>query len=155
MHPPDNYNWMNIKKFLLQHSVTTLGDFFWPFYMQWYMWSSHEWLGRFLSTKVWRGVWYMGTNTLKEPLLCYPEVWGNTSPTLLLLFIVVPCCMLFQPLLYCCNSCTSLHFKTLKSHTKTLKILPYMFWSSLKPSSGGPWLYFTTLLNWNVDLHLL
>jgi len=35
-------------------------------------------------------------------------------------FIVVPCCMLFQSLLYCSNSCTSLHFKILKSHTKTL-----------------------------------
>ena len=58
-------------------------------------------------------------------------------------------------LLYCSNSCTSLHFKTLKSHTKTLKILPYMFRSPLKPSSGGPWPYFATLLNGNVDLHLL
>jgi len=27
------------------------------------------------------------------------------------IFIVVPCCMLFQSLLYCSNSCTSLHFK--------------------------------------------
>ena len=67
----------------------------------------------------------------------------------------IPCCMLFQSLLYCSNSCTSLHFKTLKSHTKTLKIRPYMFRSPLKPSSGGPWPYFATLLNWNVDLHLL
>jgi len=61
----------------------------------------------------------------------------------------------FYPLLYCCNSRTSLHFKTLKSHTKTLKILPYMFRSPLKPSSGGPWPYFARLLNWNVDLHSL
>jgi len=75
--------------------------------------------------------------------------------SVLLFFIVVPCCMLFQYLLYCSNSCTSLHFKTIKSHTKTLKILPYMFRSPLKPSSGGPWLYFAVLLNWNVDLHLL
>jgi hypothetical protein len=30
-----------------------------------------------------------------------------------------------------------------------------MFRSPLKPSSGGPWPYFATLLNWNVDLHLL
>ena len=58
-------------------------------------------------------------------------------------------------LLYCSNSCTSLHFKTIKSHTKTFKICPYMFWSPLKPSSGGPWLYFATLLNWNADLHSL
>jgi len=36
------------------------------------------------------------------------------------IFIVVPCCMLFQSLLYCSNSCTPLHFKILKSHTKTL-----------------------------------
>jgi len=63
--------------------------------------------------------------------------------------------MLFKYLLYCSNSCTSLHFETLKPHTKTLKILPYMFRSPLKPSSGGPWPYFATLLNWNVDLHLL
>ena len=53
------------------------------------------------------------------------------------LFIVVPCCMLFHSLLYCSNSCTSLHFKTLKSHTKTLKIRPYIFRSPLKPSTGG------------------
>ena len=58
-------------------------------------------------------------------------------------------------LLYCSNSCTSLHFITLKSHTKTLKIRPYMFRSTLKPSSGGPWPYFDGLLNWNVDLDLL
>jgi len=48
-----------------------------------------------------------------------------------------------------------LHFKTLKSHTKTLKICPYMFRSPLKPSSGGSWPYFATLLNWNADLHSL
>jgi hypothetical protein len=51
-----------------------------------------------------------------------------------------------------------MHFttlKTLKSHTKKLKIRPYMFRSPLKPSSGGPWPYLATLLNWNVDLHLL
>ena len=65
------------------------------------------------------------------------------------IFIVVPC-MLFQSPHYCSNSCTSLHFKTLKLHTKTLKIRPYMFRSPLKPSSGGPWPYFATLLNWNV-----
>jgi len=70
-------------------------------------------------------------------------------------FIVVPCCMLFQSLLYCSNSCTSLHFKTLKSHTKTLKISPYMFRSPLNTSSGGPWQYFAMILNWYVDLHLL
>ena len=75
--------------------------------------------------------------------------------TWMFIFIVVPCCMLFQSLLYCSNSCTSLHFKTLKSHTKTLKIPPYMFRSPLKPSSGGPWPYFARLLNWNVDLHSL
>jgi hypothetical protein len=69
--------------------------------------------------------------------------------------VVLPCCVLFQSLLYCSKSCTSLHSKTLKSHTKTLKIRSYMFRSPLKPSSGGPWPYFTRLLNWNVDLHLL
>ena len=68
------------------------------------------------------------------------------------MFIVVPC-MLFQSLLYCSKSCTSLHFNTLKSHTKTLKIRPYMFRCPLKPSSGDQWLYFARLLNWNVDLH--
>jgi len=77
-----------------------------------------------------------------------------TDRHLYTVFIVVPC-MLFQSLLYCSNSCISLHFKTLKSHTKTLKIRPYMFRSPLKPSSGGPWPYFARLLNWNVDLHLL
>jgi len=30
-----------------------------------------------------------------------------------------------------------------------------MFRSPLKPSSGGPRLYFARLLNWNVDLHSL
>jgi hypothetical protein len=60
---------------------------------------------------------------------------------------IVPCCMWFPSLLYYSNSCTSLHFKTLKSHTKTLKIRPYMFRSPLKQSSGGPWPYLATLLN--------
>jgi len=55
----------------------------------------------------------------------------------LVMFIVVLCCMLFH-CLYCSNSCTSLHFKILKSHIKTLKIRSYMFQSPLKPSSGGP-----------------
>jgi len=37
----------------------------------------------------------------------------------------------------------ALHYTlTLKSHTKTLKIRPYMFRSPLKPSSCGPWPYF-------------
>jgi hypothetical protein len=58
-----------------------------------------------------------------------------------------------QSFLYCFNPCTSLYFKTLKSHTKTLKIRPYMFGFPLKPSSGGPWPYFARLLNWKVDLH--
>ena len=49
----------------------------------------------------------------------YQKMW--------IIFSVVPCCMLFQSLLYCSNSCTSLHFKTLTSHTKILKIRPYMF----------------------------
>ena len=44
---------------------------------------------------------------------------------------------IYQSLLYCSNSCTSLYIRTLKSHTKTLKIRPYMFRSPLKPSSGG------------------
>jgi hypothetical protein len=46
-------------------------------------------------------------------------------------------------------------FKTLKSHTETPKIRPYMFRSPFKPFSVGPWPYFVRLLNWNVDLHLL
>jgi hypothetical protein len=54
-------------------------------------------------------------------------------------------------LLYCS---TSLHFKTLKSHTKTLKICPCMFQSPLKPSSGGPWPYFTALLSWNLSIYI-
>jgi hypothetical protein len=32
---------------------------------------------------------------------------------------------LFQSLLYCSKSCTSLHIKILKSHTKTLQIRPF------------------------------
>ena len=76
----------------------------------------------------------------------------TVSNSFWIIFIVVPC-MLLQSLLYCSNPCNSLHFKTLKSHTKILKICPYMFWSPLKPSSGGPWPYFATSLNWNVDLH--
>jgi len=51
-----------------------------------------------------------------------------------------------------------MHFTTLrteKSHTKTLKIRPYMFRSPLKPSLEGPWPYLARLLNWNVDVHLL
>jgi len=55
----------------------------------------------------------------------------------------------FNLLLYYSNSCTPLHFKTLKSHTKTLKIRPYVFWSPSKPSLGGPWLYFTMLLGYH------
>ena len=39
-------------------------------------------------------------------------------------------------------------FKTLKSHTKTLKIRPYMFRFPLKPSSGGPWPNFACLLTY-------
>jgi hypothetical protein len=42
----------------------------------------------------------------------------------------------------------------LKSHTKTPKILPFMFRSPMKPSSGGTWPYFATLMYWNIDLHL-
>ena len=42
-------------------------------------------------------------------------------------FFIVVLCMFFQSLLYCSNSCTSLHFKTLKSHTKTLKITCFGF----------------------------
>jgi hypothetical protein len=30
-----------------------------------------------------------------------------------------------------------------------------MFRSPLKPFSGGPWPYFATLVDWNVDLYLL
>jgi len=62
--------------------------------------------------------------------------------------------MLFQYLLYCSKSCTSPHFKVLKSYTKTFKIRPYMFRSSLKPSLGGPWPYFSRLLNF-IDLFRL
>jgi len=40
-----------------------------------------------------------------------------------------------------------INFKTLKFHTQTFKICPYMFRSPLKPSSGGPWQYFARLLN--------
>ena len=76
------------------------------------------------------------------------------SRKLLEISTVVPCCMLFQSLLHCSNSCTSLHFKTLKSHTKTRKIRSSMFRSHLKPSSVGPWPYFATLLNWNLLIYI-
>ena len=56
--------------------------------------------------------------------------------------------MLFQSLLYCSNSSSSLQFKTLKSHTKTLKICPCIFRSPLKPSSGGPVRGHTSLRYW-------
>jgi hypothetical protein len=54
-------------------------------------------------------------------------------------------------LLYCFNSCTSLHFKTLKSHTKSLKIRPYMFRSPLKTIFRGSMAvlrYVTELVCW-------
>ena len=79
---------------------------------------------------------------------------NNNGNYCIKIFIVVPC-MLFQSLLYCSNLCTSLHFKKLKSHTKTLTIRRYRFRSPLKQSSGGPWPYFARLLDRNVDLHLL
>jgi hypothetical protein len=47
--------------------------------------------------------------------------------------------MLFQSLLYCSNSCTSLHFKTLKSHTKQLKFAATCFgflWNHLQGVHG-------------------
>jgi hypothetical protein len=74
--------------------------------------------------------------------LCWRSVIKTSKYIHSLIFITVVPCMLFQSLLYCSNSCTLLHFKILKSHTKTLKIRPYMFRSPLKPSSGGPWPYF-------------
>ena len=43
-----------------------------------------------------------------------------------LIFIVVPC-MLFQSLLYCSNSCPSLHFKTLNLTLKHSKFTPTCF----------------------------
>jgi hypothetical protein len=57
--------------------------------------------------------------------------------------------LFFTALLYCSNSWTSLHFLTMKSHNKTLKIRHYMFWFPLKPSSESPWSCFVRLLNWN------
>jgi len=91
---------------------------------------------------------------VSKRLTCYFCV-TRTRPMMEIFFFIVVPCMLFQSLLYCSNSCTSLHFKTLKSHTKTLKIRHCMFRSPLKPSSGGPWPYFAMLLNWKVVLHLL
>jgi hypothetical protein len=87
--------------------------------------------------------------------LCWKSVIKTSKYIHSLIFIIVVPCMLSQSLLYCSNSCTSLHFKLLKSHTKTLKNRPYIFRSPLKPSSGGPRSYFVRLLNWNVDLHSL
>jgi hypothetical protein len=62
--------------------------------------------------------------------------------------------ILFQSLLYCSNSCISLHFKTLESHTKTLKIRSYMFRSPLKPSSEVACPYFATLLNMTLSIYI-
>jgi len=45
---------------------------------------------------------------------------------------MIDCEVYVESLLYCSNSCTSLHFKTLKSHTKALKICAYVFRSPLK-----------------------
>ena len=85
----------------------------------------------------------------------YSNIYPRRCNYYTVFFIVVPWCMLFPSFLYCSNSRTSLHLKILKSHTKALKIRSCMFRPPLKPSSGGPWLYFARLLNWNVDLHLL
>jgi len=50
-------------------------------------------------------------------------------------FIVVPCCMLSQYLLYCSNSCTSLHFKTLK-HLKSARTCFGLLWNHLQGVRG-------------------
>jgi hypothetical protein len=101
--------------------------------------------------------WY--TAGFKTQILRKITIASRKSATIawinLLIIFSVVLWMFFQSLLYYSNSCTSLHFKTLKFHTKALKIRPSMFRSPFKQSSGGPWPYFATLLNWNVDLHLL
>jgi len=61
----------------------------------------------------------------------------------------------FTSLLCCSNSCTSLHFKTLKSQAKTLKIRPYMFRSPLKPSSRGSMAVLRYVTESDVDLHMI
>jgi len=70
--------------------------------------------------------------------LNFSPFFGQLKIWLEIIFIVVPCCMLFKSLLYCSNSCTSLHFKTLKSHTKT-KFAPTYFgllWNHLQGVHG-------------------
>ena len=96
----------------------------------WYNRSS----GRTISSD-WKGPIEVQFVTINIPLsgLLYLTHWISTkskflsSEKLYRNFIVVLCCMLFQSLLYCSNSCTSLHFKTLKSHTKTLNFLAQEF----------------------------
>jgi hypothetical protein len=61
-------------------------------------------------------------------LLQFVHLFCNQSKCILLFFS----CISSLLLLFFCNL---LHFKTLKSHTKTLKIRLYMFRSPLKPSS--------------------
>jgi hypothetical protein len=72
---------------------------------------------------------YRGHRERKPPIINTLEGTTNVSlchcPSNYVIFIVVTCivvpCILFVSLLYCSNSCTSLHIKTLKSHIKTLK----------------------------------
>jgi len=61
-----------------------------------------------------------------------------------------------QSLRYCSNSCTSLHFKTLKSHTKTLQNSPLRVSVSFETIFRGSVavLRYVTELE-SVDLHLL
>jgi hypothetical protein len=57
----------------------------------------------------------------------------------------------FLSLLYSSNSCTSLHFKTLKSHTKTLKIRPphvLIFFETIFRRSMAMLRYVTELQRW-------
>jgi len=57
-----------------------------------------------------------------DSIASHSAVKGHAETHIQVIFIVVPC-MLFQSLLYCSNSCTPLHFKTLKH----LKFTPACF----------------------------
>jgi len=57
-----------------------------------------------------------------------PDGWLNQrSRSFTTLLIPMPMEHMLLSVLYCSNSCTSLHFKTLKSHAKHLKFGPTYF----------------------------
>jgi modification target Cys-rich repeat protein len=108
-----------------------------PYTQQWYM--SCRFADSLQARSEWN--WAVRKPVWRIPLLCIqwktPDDGHRNCPKHVeFFFIVVSCCMLFQSLLYCSNSCTSLHFKILKSQAKHLKFAPTCFGKFLCPSSG-------------------